>query len=153
MGYDNGALVRRFFDEVWNKGNLGAMGELLSADHIAHDPIAGDMRGIELERAQVLGYRNAFPDLRFILDDVLVSGEKVAVRWSVTGTHDGEIMGVPPTGKTHSLTGITISRISNGKIVESWVEWNTLQFAQNLGIAPRLEPKAPPPVRPEARPH
>jgi steroid delta-isomerase-like uncharacterized protein len=153
MAYDNAAIVRRFFDEVWSKGNLGVVDELVSANCVSHDPVSGDLKGCDSIKAQVEEYRRAFPDLQFTIDDLLVSGEKVVVRWTATGTHKGPIMGVAATGKLFSIEGITCERMANGKSVEHWAQWDTMKFLQILGIVPALGKAASRPEVREARPH
>jgi steroid delta-isomerase-like uncharacterized protein len=140
MAYDNGALIRRFFDEVWSNGQLGTADELVAAGCVEHNvaSISGDIKGVEALKAQVREYRGAFPDLRFILQDVIVSGDTVVTRWTATGTHRAPLMGIAPTGKTTSVDGISITRILNGKLIETWVQWDTLKFMQNLGVAQPL---------------
>jgi steroid delta-isomerase-like uncharacterized protein len=136
MAYDNGAIIRRFFDDVWSKGLLGAADELVAANCVDHGAasIAGDIKGVEAIKAQVREYRTAFPDLYFTIQQLLVSGDTVVARWTGTGTQKAAFMGAPPTGKTTSVDGITISKLSNGKVIESWSQWDTLKFMQNLGV-------------------
>jgi len=151
MAYDNAALVRRYFDEVWTKGNLAVADELIAVGGVSYDPIAGELKGSESIKGQVREYRSAFPDLRVVIDDLVVAGDKAVARWTATGTHKGTMMGVAPTGKTFIIEGISCERISNGKIVEHRAQWDTLKFLQNLGLVPLLSKGA---VRqPEARPH
>jgi steroid delta-isomerase-like uncharacterized protein len=153
MAYDNAALARRFVDEVWTKGNIGVADELVAPSYVRHDPIAGDLEGIEALKAHVREYRGAFPDLRFVIDDLVVAGDKVVTRWTVSGTHKGPLMGIAPTGKTFAVPGITVARLVNGKLVEQWPIWDTLKFMQNLGLVPQLGMgEARTEVR-EARPH
>jgi steroid delta-isomerase-like uncharacterized protein len=151
MAYDNAALARRFIDEVWCKGNLGVVDEILSPSCVLHDPIAGDLKGIDALKARVREYRSAFPDLRIDIDELIVAGEKVVTRWTASGTHKGPLMGIPPTGRTSAVSGMEIAHFVNGKVVEDWTTWDTLKFMQSLGVAPSLgEPRKD--VR-EARPH
>jgi steroid delta-isomerase-like uncharacterized protein len=154
MAFDNAAIARRYLDDVWTKGNLAVVDELVTPNGISHDPISGDVQGVAALKAQVTEYRTAFPDLRFTVTDVLVAGDRVCVRWTATGTHKAPLMGIPPTGKMHSVDGITVAQITQGKLVEQWPVWDTLKFAQNLGLVPPLP--APQPGRTEtreARPH
>lgn len=78
----------------------------------------------------------AFPDVRMIVDDVISSSDKVVLRWHSEGTHRGELSGLAPTGTRASVTGISIDRWKNGKVVEAWVEWDNLGLARQLGAAP-----------------
>ena len=154
MGFDNAALVRRFFEDVWNKGDLGALDELVAVDAVSHDPIAGDLTGLAAIKAQVVEYRTAFPDLHFTVHDVFVAGDRVCARWTGAGTHKAPLMGIPPTGRLQSVEGQSIARITNGKLVEEWPLWDTLKFAQNLGIVPPLGATRPSRTdTSDARPH
>ena len=84
-------------------------------------------------------YREAFPDTSFEIEDQLAEGDKVVTRWTATGTMEGELMGMQPTGKNATITGITIDRIEKGKIVEGWTNWDTLAMMQNIGAIPEQE--------------
>jgi steroid delta-isomerase-like uncharacterized protein len=133
----NKALVSSFY-EAWNSGNLDAFDEILSSeyqDHDAQNPNAGT-RGPEGAKATAAGYRAAYPDSHFAIDALLADGDYVIARWTATGTHDGELMGIPPTGKAVSVSGITIDRVENGKVVEGWTNWDTIGMMQQLGVIP-----------------
>ncbi len=132
---DNRAIVRRLIEEVYNQGNLAVADELYSMDAVRHDPATPDVgRGPEFAKQIASRYRRAFPDLRLTIADMVVEGDKVATRWASTGTHQGELEGVAPTGKNFSLSGISIARFANGKIVEEWVNWDALGMMKQLGI-------------------
>ena len=153
MAYDNAALARRFVDEIWSKGKISVADEIVGPDLVTHDPIAGDLKGVDALKAQVREYRGAFPDLSFVIEDLVVAGDKVVTRWTASGTHQGPLMGIPATGRAASVQGITVGRIVNGKLVEQWPLWDTLKFMQNLGVvAPMGAPEPRKDVR-EARPH
>jgi steroid delta-isomerase-like uncharacterized protein len=130
---------RRLFD-VFNTGELAAADELIAADAINHDPATPaalrELRGPELYKRTVTTYRGAFPDLAFTIDDVIAAGDRVAMRWHTTGTHRGELEGLAPTGASVGSTGISIDRWEDGKLVESWTEWDNLGLARQLGAAP-----------------
>ena len=81
-------------------------------------------------------YRGAFPDLHFTLEDVIGEGDRVVVRWTATGTHKAEVMGVPATGKRVAVTGIEVSRFADGKLAETWVNWDALGLLRQLGAIP-----------------
>jgi steroid delta-isomerase-like uncharacterized protein len=98
--------------------------------------ISRDTVGYEAYREEISAYRAAFPDLRYTVEDQLAEGDLVASRWTVRGTHRGELMGIAPTGKEIGLTGITIQRFANGKIAEEWWNWDTLGLMQQLGAIP-----------------
>ncbi len=116
----NKALVRRFFEEAWVKGNVPAVDEFMAADYVEHPRPSTLPPGTEGLKQLISAYRTAFPDLKMTLDDIFGEGEMVAFRWSVSGTHLGDWFGIPPTGNHITATGITIFRIAGGKVVESW---------------------------------
>jgi len=131
---DNKATVRRLFDEYLNRHDT-ALESLLYADAVFRAP-AGELRG-EAHRQFLLSIFSAFPDVHYDLVDQIAEGDKVASRWRCVATHRGEFMGVAPTGKRVTVTGLTINRIVNGKIVEEWAEWDNLGLMQQLGaVAP-----------------
>ena len=139
MSAENKTLIRRFFKEVWSKGKLAVADQIVAANYANHDP-AGPMPepGREGLKKHVTAYRTAFPDLTFTIDDVLAEGNKVTVRWTSRGTHEGVVMGIAPTGKQITLTGISVHRITSGKVTESWVTWDTLGMMQQLGAIPAV---------------
>jgi steroid delta-isomerase-like uncharacterized protein len=116
----NEALVRKFFEEAWGKGNLAAVAEFMATDYVAHHVPSGLPPGAEGLKQLIAAHRTAFPDLKINLNDIFGKGDRVAFRWSVSGTHLGDWFGVSPTGDHVRATGITIFRIDGGKVVESW---------------------------------
>jgi steroid delta-isomerase-like uncharacterized protein len=135
MSESNKAIVRRLFEEVWNKGNLQVADELFGPNYAHHDPSTPDVgRGPEGEKKRASLYRNAFQDLRLTIEELFADGETVAVRWNCRGTHKGELSGIAPTGKQISITGISIARFAGGKMVEGWVNWDALGLMQQLGV-------------------
>ena len=137
MTTDNKELSRRILEEVWNHQNLDAVDGFIAADFVQHDPqIANGVRGIEAYKQFVRYYLAAFPDLHFTVENQLSEGSTVATRWTVTGTHSGDLSGIPATGRPISLTGITCSRLVDGKFVESWSNWDALGMLQQLGAIP-----------------
>jgi steroid delta-isomerase-like uncharacterized protein len=116
----NKALVRTFFEEAWGKGNVAAVDEFMAAEYVEHPRPSTLPSGTEGLKQLIAAYRTAFPDLKMTLDDIFAEGEMVAFRWSVSGTHLGDWLGVPPTGNHVRATGITVFRIAGGKVVESW---------------------------------
>jgi steroid delta-isomerase-like uncharacterized protein len=131
---------RRLLEETFNDGNLALVDELVAPDAVNHDPAEPAdmraMRGPEVLKRTVQMYRNAFPDVRITVDDVIASGDKVVLRWHSEGTHRGELQGLAPTGARGSVTGISIDQWKDGKVVESWTEWDNLGLARQLGAAP-----------------
>ena len=120
MSEVNKAWFRREVDRVWNEGDLDAAEEVYAADVVIHNAAPGNPGGIEGVKLTVSSVRAAFPDLEFSTEDLLAEGDKVAQRWSITGTQKGEWMGAPPTGKKTTMRGISMMRIANGKIVDIW---------------------------------
>ncbi len=117
---ENKAIVRRLFEQALAKGNLEILEELVTADYVDHTPWPGfppNRDGLRENMAQV---RSAFPDLKIEIKDIIGEGDKVALRLTTTGTHKGEMAGIPPSGKPVSITSISIYRIADGKVVESW---------------------------------
>jgi len=131
---ENKASERRFF-EGWNQGNTAVFDELIAADFRAHDP-SGPINGLEEYKQFFTTYRTAFPDIHFTIEDQLAEGEMVVTRWTGTGTQQGPLMGIPPSGKRVSITGITITRYVNDKAVESWGSYDTLGMLQQIGAIP-----------------
>jgi steroid delta-isomerase-like uncharacterized protein len=133
----NKEIVRRLGVEPW-EGNLGVIDELVAPDYIGHDPAQPDMQGPEGIKEFITGYLAGFPDGRITIDGQFAAGDMVATRWTGRGTHQGELMGIPPTGKQVTVSGITISRVKNGKVVEEWSNWDTLGMLQQLGVVPAM---------------
>jgi steroid delta-isomerase-like uncharacterized protein len=134
----NKALAIRTAEEVWNKGNLDVVDEIYDADFVYHDPGAGEIRGCEGYKQFVAMYRTAYPDLQFTVEDVIAEEDKVVGRWSSGGTHQGEMMGIPATGKRVTSTGMSIFRCEGGKIVEAWSSYDALGQLQQLGVIPPM---------------
>jgi steroid delta-isomerase-like uncharacterized protein len=114
------ALVRRFHEEVWNKGNVAAVDEFMGAEYVDYAIPSGLPPGTEGLKQAITTYRTAFPDLKATVDDIFAEGDRVAYRWSTRGTHLGDWLGIPPTGNHMAATGISIFRIAGGKVVEGW---------------------------------
>lgn len=135
MSEENKALSRRFYDEVFSQGNLAAVDEIVAADCVDHNPpgpgFASGAEGIK----QVVGmFRAAFPDLSVTVEDQIAEGDRVVNRLSAQGTHQGELMGIPPTGKSVSIGIVDIMRIQGGKVVERWGEADLMGMMQQLGV-------------------
>lgn len=139
MGTDNIAIVRRYVEEIWNKGNFQVLAELLSDKFVAQEPVVGEIRGIEPLRQQVQMFRAAFPDLRVTIDDIGVADDRVFTRWTARGTHRGAFMGMAPTNNRGEVRGISIDRMQNGKIVEHHESYDSLNMFQILGAVAPLD--------------
>jgi steroid delta-isomerase-like uncharacterized protein len=134
---ENKAIVRRINDEVWSKGQLDVIDELIAADCVTTVVGAPEqIRGAQGFREFVVMYRKAFPDLRLTTDEQIAEGENVVTRWTATGTHEGELMGIPATGKQATTAGINIARVAGGKIVEGWGLFDQLGLLQQIGVVP-----------------
>ncbi|MDP9229329.1 MAG: ester cyclase [Bacteroidota bacterium] len=130
------SIAGRFTEDLWDRGNLNIADELLSASFVDHDPVQGQAPGLEGYKQMVGAFRSAFPDLRVRNEDVIKEGNKMVVRWTANGTHNGQLMQIPPTNKKVSLKGIDILRIENDKIVERWGEFDALGMLSQLGVIP-----------------
>lgn len=133
----NKELVETFIQELFTKGDLGAVDRHLAAGFVNHDlPFPGAADGPEGMRQAAVLYRAALPDWRSDLDQMIAEDDIVVERFTASGTHRGELMGVPGTGKTIALRGINIFRIADGKIVERWGQLDQLGLLHQLGLAP-----------------
>jgi steroid delta-isomerase-like uncharacterized protein len=135
----NISIVTRFFEVGPSKGDLAAAGELLAEDFAMQVPLPVTGPGSEAIKQVIMSCRAAFGGLHVTIEDIFADGDKVTCRFTSRGTHTGEFMGVPPTGKAVSMTGIEIFRLRDGKIVELWGEANLMGLAQHLGALPVKE--------------
>ena len=137
----NATTARRILDEAWNAGNLEVLDELCAPDCVEHDlSTHEEVVGLEANKDRILGYRDAMPDLHVTVDDLVASGDRVVTRWHASGTNDGELMGNPPTHRHMEITGMSIDRFdSDGRLAETWDQWDNLTFMQQLGLAPAME--------------
>jgi steroid delta-isomerase-like uncharacterized protein len=132
---ENKALARRVIEQMFNEGNLDVADELLALDYVDHDPsLPEDVHGPEGFKQYVGMYRAAFPDLHVQIEDQLAEGDRVATRWTGTGTHDGELAGIAPTGKRVTVPGMEIVRIANGRLVEGWEGYDSGTLMRQLGV-------------------
>jgi steroid delta-isomerase-like uncharacterized protein len=136
MSDENKAISRRVFEEIISQGNLSLADEIFASNYVDHDPANPDVSGPEGFKLLVSKYRSAFPDLRLTVNDIFAEGDEVVVRWTWSGTHEGDLEGVPPTGKKMGGEGITISRFSGGKVEEDWANWDALGLMRQLGVVP-----------------
>lgn len=132
---ENKALARRVFEQMFNEGNLDVADELFAPGYVDHDPsLPQDVHGPEGFKEYVGMYRAAFPDLHVQIEDQLAEGDRVATRWTGTGTHNGELAGIIPTGKRVTLPGMEIVRIANGKLIEGWEGYDSGTLMRQLGV-------------------
>jgi steroid delta-isomerase-like uncharacterized protein len=137
MSEQNKAAARRFF-ELWEAGETDRFEEVVAADAVDHDPQRPfpDERGAEAARKTAEMFLSAFPDTGYTVEQQVAEGDLVVTRWTASGTHEGELMGIPPTQKSVEVSGIAIDRFSDGKIAESWGNWDTIGLMQQLGAIP-----------------
>ena len=137
MSTENKLILQRYFDEAWNKGNLSVLDEIVSFDYVNHNPaIPGLPPGPAGLKPILAGFRAAFPDIHFTVEEQIAEEDTVVTRWTMCGTHQGEFMGIPATHKQVKASGIQIERLFAGKIVEHWRQSDDLGLLQQLGVAP-----------------
>ncbi len=130
------AASQRLITEAFGDGNLDLIDELCAEGFVGHDALLGD-QDREASKQAMAGYRAAFPDLSFTIDDAFASGDRVAIRRTAQGTFENEFTGMQPTGERgQPIEGITIDRFEDGLIVESWTQWDTMQFMRDIGAVP-----------------
>jgi predicted ester cyclase len=131
---ENKKIVCRY-QEIYNSNDLEALGEVVSADLLTPNIMPGIPSGLEGAKAAHRIMLAGFPDYQTVIDDLIAEGDKVAARITMSGTNTGSFMGIPPTGKHVSFTGIYIARVANGKIVEHWGEEDSVSLLQQLGVS------------------
>lgn len=138
MSVHNKAIMRRGIEEVWNKGNFDIVDELVASDYVGHQPPDENL-GPEGAKGYFRELRAAFPDIHFTIEDQIAEGDRVVTRWTARATHHGAYQGIRATGKPGVVTGITISRFADGKVVEGWTNFDALGLMQQLGVVPTAE--------------
>ena len=131
---ENKAAVRACFENA-SQGNFDALDSIVTADYVLHP---GEVRGADGLKEMVQGYRDALSGLRVTIDQQFTDGDYVATRYTITGTHDGNLMGTPPSGKDVAFTGITISRCERGRIAEEWEITDTVALLGQIGALPAM---------------
>jgi steroid delta-isomerase-like uncharacterized protein len=133
---ENKAVIRRFLKDFFEGGNLDLADELFDPDYVLHDPaVPEEVRGPEGIKQYVSMYRSAYPDTHFTVEDQIAEGDRVVTRWTGQGTQQGELMGISPTDNQVTVTGIEFDRVSDGKMQETWVNYDALGMMQQLGVA------------------
>ena len=130
----NETLVRRVFDELANQGDFDAVEEIYTADYLDHAPLPGGPAGVDGVAYSIGGLRTAMPDLHVTVEDMSSFGDKVAAHNTWRGTHTGEILGIQPTGRSLSFTGVVIFRIAEQKLAERWAVGMELDLLKELGL-------------------
>ncbi len=151
MAVDIKKVSRTIAEEVYGKGRLEYLDQVCDPSFKSHDPLSGeaDLAGVKRE---VETYRTAFPDMKVTVLALCGEADLVCMHWRCAGTHEKRFLGVEPTGKRITIEGITFSRFRNGKLIESFAQWDTLGLLQALGVVPRIE-LAMPKAEAERRPH
>jgi steroid delta-isomerase-like uncharacterized protein len=131
------AVVRRCWQECFNKRNLAIVDEFVATDYVWHGP-SQEVSGPEGIKQLITVFLTAFPDLQMTFEDQVGEGDKIASRWTMRGTHQGDLFGIPPTGKQVTFTGLVISRMVGNQITEEWEHFDQLGLLQQLGAVPRI---------------
>ena len=135
----NKATIQRWYLEIFNQNRLDVADEINTITYITHDlyaPPGGFGVGPQATKNIVSLYRGAFPDVHFTIEAQIAEGDKVATRWTATGTNTGSFNGMPPTGRRVTISGISIERFEDSKIAETWVNWDFLGMLQQIGAIP-----------------
>ena len=135
---ENKAMLHRVYEEAFNKGDLAVLDDLLAADYVLHMAGLQEYKGAEGFKEMITALRSAFPDFNITVNDMVAEGDKVAHRYTWQGTHKGDFMGIAPTGKQVTVTGITISHFAGGKEGEAWSNIDSLGMLQQLGVVPAM---------------
>jgi len=138
MSEENKALIRRWFEEVWNEGREEAIDEMFAADGVAHglaDEGGEELRGPAGYKPFFRRFREAFPDIRVTVEDCVCEGDRAAARCSVRATHGGDALGVAATNSPVEFEGLVIVRVRDGKIVEAWNQFDFARLNRQIGMA------------------
>jgi steroid delta-isomerase-like uncharacterized protein len=130
----NKTLVRQFFEEVWNNGDETAIDRFIAATATGNDPVFGG--GREAFRTQWRSWRQAFPDIHFAVEELVAEGNTVVSRWRLTGTHQGTFQGIPATGRSVDVTGMSLDHLTNGQITAGFDAWDALGLHSQIGNGP-----------------
>lgn len=137
MSEENKKLVYQFYEEIWNRGNLSIIDKRIVSDYVGHSDMT--IEGPEGAKQCVSAIRDAFPDYQYTVEDEISDADKVVHRWTAHGTHLGTFQGIPPTGKKVAISGISIYRVANGKLIEGWTTTDLMSLMQQLGVFPIRE--------------
>jgi steroid delta-isomerase-like uncharacterized protein len=133
MSDENASAVRRHIDEVFNRGNLHVVDEIFTPNFLYHQPDGGEMKGRDALKQMAGTFRKALPDIHCTVEDQFFEGDKVVTRWTLRGSHKGELMGIAPTGRQVSVWGTVIHRFEGAKIAEAWDAYDTLSILKQIG--------------------
>ncbi len=132
----NKTVVRRYYEEVLNRGHVADLDELATSDYVENDPFPNQGNGLDDLKARVSTLLTAFSPCTFTIEDVIAEGDRVVVRWHSSGNHSGDFLGMPPTNRDYTITGIDIHRLSGGRMAEHWHVVDQLSQLQQLGMLP-----------------
>ena len=137
---ENKMAIRRLTDEALNQGNMDVLDHVLADTFTYHDPANPGVTSRDDYKQFVTALRTTFPDIQFTIEDEVADGDQLAIRWTMRGTHRGDLVmpagPIPPTGKQVQVSGITLIRFTEGKVVEEWQNADNLGFLQQLGVIP-----------------
>jgi steroid delta-isomerase-like uncharacterized protein len=136
MSAENKHIVQRWFEEVWNQGRVETIDELFAPHGVAHG-LGDDIHGPAGFKPFHAAFRQAFPNIRIVVDQLIAEGDRVAYSWTAEGTHQGQLMGIAPTGRASRFEGMGIVRVQNGQIVEGWNVFDQLTMFQQIGALQR----------------
>jgi steroid delta-isomerase-like uncharacterized protein len=136
MHTDNAAIVQRFIDEVINHGRYEVCDEIVAEDFLELEPLPGQREGREGLKEIIAMMRSAFPDIHWVTNESISSGDKVVTRFTWTGTQRGDFLGVPATGRPVTVKGVVIDRLVNGRMTDSRILMDTFGMMMQLGIIP-----------------
>lgn len=150
MAIDIKAQSRKLFDEVWSQGRVSLLEDLIDPAYQGREPLVGGMNRDGLKKA-ITAYRNAFPDLKFTVNQVNVDGDNVVVQWTAKGTQRAALLNLPATGKSATISGITCAEYKAGKLLRDHTEWDTLSLFRQLGVQQMTQLPITPQAGAEAR--
>lgn len=131
---DNKDVVRRYIEEAWNEADLDLVDDLVAADAPMHDPTLSErVAGPDGRKRSIEVYHSAFPDVTISVEELVAEGDTVAVRWTGRGAHDGDLMGIAPTGTEVEVAGLSMNHVTDGQIVETWEVYDALGMLQQIG--------------------
>ena len=133
---DNKTVIRRFIEEILNEGRFERLAELVREDFVELDPLPGQSQGRDGLEGVIRQMRNAFPDMHWVIEEMIGESDKVCTRFTWTGTHHAPFLGVPATGKRVTVKGVVIDRLDAGKMADSRILMDALGMMQQLGVVP-----------------
>jgi steroid delta-isomerase-like uncharacterized protein len=136
MSDSNKDVIKAFLEDVINQGRLERANDLVKEDFVELDPLPGQVQGREGLKAVIRALRSAFPDMHWVVNEMVAEGQKVVTRFAWTGTHRGLFLGIPATGRSVEVKGVVIDRLQDGKMADSRILMDTMGLVQQLGVIP-----------------